>query len=95
MDFSREGKHPVSFSVPDVVTVRQQMAYFSAGASKPALERLWLGARELITDWRCEIMPDIKTDLDSIHDPNITAVLSWAGVAVKNHIDSLENVPKN
>lgn len=97
MDFERENPN-VKFSVPDRVTVRQQLAYYSeAAASKGAdlFERYWLSARPLITYWQCEIMPDVKTDLDTVTNPKVAEVVIWAGITVKNYLDTLEELPKN
>jgi len=83
--------------VPDKVTVRQQMAYFSAAyaVEGPVFERYWAGAAQLITEWECEIFPDKSVSIDSVTNPQVTAVLIWAGLQVKNHIDSLDEVPPN
>ena len=96
MEFKRENPS-ARFSVPDKITVRQQLQYFSEArsADRPVFERLWVGASLLITDWECEIMPDYKISLDDISDPNVTDVLIWAGLAVMRHIDSLDNISKN
>lgn len=88
----------VSFSVPDKVTVRQQLAYFSeAGRAngKEFIERLWLGARAVILDWTCPALPDLNTDLDSVTDPKTTQAIVWAALEVKRHMDNLEQIPKN
>jgi hypothetical protein len=86
---------PARFSVPDKITIRQQMAYFSAGIDAPVLERLWIAAIPLISDWQCEIFPDHKASLDEATDPRITQVLSWAGLRVKQHIDAMGLIEKN
>jgi len=85
------------FTVPDKITVRQQLAYFSASVApdRAMLERYWLAAIPLINDWQCGILPDINTDLDSITDPHATQVIIWAGLEVKKHIDMLGEVSKN
>jgi hypothetical protein len=40
-------------------------------------------------------MPDHETNLDELTNPDITNVLVWAGVKVKEHIDSLDLLEKN
>jgi len=87
-----------TFSIPDVVTVRQQLAYYSsfpATLGQDFFERRWLGARALITSWDCPAFPDKDADLDAVSDPIIPLILAWAGTQVKNHIDGLKSVPKN
>ena len=94
MEFTRQNPS-ARFVVPDKITVRQQMAYFSAGASAPALERLWVAAVPLITEWECELFPNHETSLDDVDNLQMTQVLIWAGLQVKRHIDSLDDMPKN
>lgn len=83
--------------MPDKITVRQQLEYFSDARvpNRPVFERLWLGAVPLITEWSCDVMPDHKVSLDDVTNPDITNVLIWAGVQVKQHIDSLDYTEKN
>ena len=96
MEFTRTNPS-ARFTVPDKITVRQQLQYFSEARvpGQPLFERFWLGARPLIIDWQCEIMPDKNIDLETITDPDVTQVIIWAGIQVKTHIDSLENIAKN
>jgi hypothetical protein len=96
MEFTRQNPS-ARFVVPDKITVRQQLQYFSEARvpSRPVFERLWLGAVPLITEWHCDIMPDHETNLDELTNPDITNVLVWAGVKVKEHIDSLDLLEKN
>ena len=95
MKFEREG---CTFEVPDRPTVRQQLEYFSATAGTAGnqmLVRFWMGAREVITNWECEALPDIKVDLDDLTDPTQTDIIIWAGLQVKTHFNSLEDLPPN
>ena len=85
------------FVISDKVTVRQQLEYFSASIAqgKTIFERYWLAAVPLIKEWKFELMPKVDTSLDDVSDPNITAVIIWAGLEVKKHLDRLGEVPKN
>lgn len=97
MDFERANPD-CKFSVPDKVTVRQQLAYYSetaAASGSDIFERYWQGAKALITSWQCEIMPDHKIDLATVTNPKIAELVVWAGVSVKNYLDTLEELPKN
>jgi hypothetical protein len=87
-----------SFTLPDRPSVRQQLAYFSeAGIARgqELFERYWRGALTIIQDWKCAALPDPNIDLDALDDPKATEVILWAGIAAKNHMDALDNVPKN
>lgn len=87
-----------SFTIPDRPTVRQQMAYFSETArsvDRQHMERLWVAAQSLITNWKSEILSDIDANLDTIDNPKVTDVIIWASLQVKNHINSLDETPKN
>ena len=85
-------------NLPDRVTVRQQLAYHSAAAGavgEQMIERFWDGARTIITDWKCDALPDIGADLDAVEDPRAASVIMWAGIETWNYIKALESVPKN
>lgn len=87
----------VSFSVPDKITVRQQMAYHSRAALAADQElfiQLWLAARTVIQDWKCETVP-LDIDIDTATDPQATLVLMWAGSRVSEYINKLETIAKN
>ena len=87
----------VSFSVPDTVTVRQQLAYYSEAAmafGEDLFPRLWAGARTLIRDWQCEAVP-LNVDIDADTNPKAGPVMIWASLRVKEHVDKLGNVEKN
>ena len=90
-------KQIAKFTVPDQLTVRQQLTYLSAVASlKLDFERFWAGAMTLIQSWESELIPDAKLlDLDVATDPKITNLIVWVGWQVKMHMDRLEEVPKN
>ena len=101
MDFERAKPIHVKFSLPDTITVRQQLAYYSACSGfedYEKIERWWAGARDLIEpgSWSCDVIPDPKTlELDSVTDPRITDVIIWASVQVRSHVGNLGTVPKN
>jgi len=90
-------KPSARFTVPDRITVRQQLQYFSEASigDAPVFLRLWQGAVPLIEEWTCEVMPDKDVDLNSITDPNVTLVLVWAGLEVKKRIEGMNDLPKN
>lgn len=94
-----ERKNPdCKITVPDKITVRQQLEYFSlagAAAGREMLIRYWEGAKALITDWQCELLPDMRTDLDKVTNPDVVSLIVWAGTQVKRHVNALEDVPKN
>ncbi len=84
MEFSRE-EPKVRFVVPDKLTVRLQMAYYSEATGvirHNHFERLWYGAKALMTEWECELF-DKNIDLDKVDDPKITEVIIWASAQVK------------
>lgn len=97
MEFKREKPIVVRFTIPDRPTVRQQMAYFSeaTGTQREAhLERLWLGARSLIQDWECELFA-CDVDLDLVSDPRIMEIMLWAAIQVRDHLNKMDETPKN
>lgn len=97
MDFNRDKPVKISFTVPDKLTVRQQMAYFSESTgmdSKGHLERLWTGARAVIENWSCDLF-ELDADIDTITNPDITETMLWAAAQVRNHVNKLDEVSKN
>lgn len=97
MEYKRENP-AARFVVPDRPTVRQQLEYFSmAGGAVEAefIFRLWNAAQALILEWECDTLPLFKADLDTLSNPSQTAVIIWAALAVRNHMNSLEDLPKN
>ncbi len=96
-EFKRK-KPSARFTVPDRLTVRQQLNYMSAVSIRPGIDwaGLWNGAVLLMDSFECELIPSLeKLDLDQVTDPKITSVLIWAGWEVKRHMDKLEEVEKN
>ena len=97
MEYKNE-QFGLSFSVPDKVTVRQQLAFYSEAARASGdelFERMWLGARTVIQDWKCTAMPDLNANIDELTDPDAAGAIVWASMRVKEHMDGLENIPKN
>lgn len=98
MEFRNE-KPECEFAVPDKVTVRQQLAYISASSTADPerfLEKSWEAAKQIIVpqSWKCPVM-ELGTDIDSATDPQVTDVILWAGMKVREHMNGLEAVPKN
>lgn len=101
MDFERAEPVPAKFSVPDKITVRQQLAYYSACSGfgeDQKIERWWMGAVALIEpdSWKCELLPDIRNvSLDDLDDPNVTGIIIWASTQVRIYVSNLGTVSKN
>jgi hypothetical protein len=87
-----------SFTLPEPVTVRQQLSYFSEASlayGEDLWFRLWRGALKVVGDWKCDLLPDPNIDLDDVSDPKITEVIFWASMEVKQYMDGLDRIPKN
>jgi hypothetical protein len=99
MEPIKNEKLETSFTLPDVITVRMQMAYFSHIARSSGDElflRLWKGATALLRDWQSAIVPDPeKFDVDRETDPRATELIIWAGLRVQERMNGLEQLPKN
>ena len=93
-----EHESGTTFEVPDRPTVRQQLEYLGATAGvvdNKYLIRFWIGALEVITDWKSETLPDVKASLDDMTDAAQTDLIIWAGLKVREHMSGLEKIPKN
>lgn len=87
----------VSFTLPDKLTVRKQMEYFSSAGlahGKQLFERYWQGATAIIENWQCDVMK-LDVNLDEATDPKVAQIIIWSGLRVREYIDSLNDLPKN
>lgn len=86
------------FTLPDRLTVRQQLAYYSSRLTtgpEDVFAAQWRGALALMEGWTCELLSDpAGADLDALTDPRITGLVLWAGTTVSAHVRELEAVPK-
>jgi len=91
----------VRFTLPDSITVRQQLQYrgraFNAGLlTEDVYVRHWVGMLALLGEWECELVPDPKQlDLDTSTDPRVADIVFWVSNMAANHMVELESVPKN
>jgi hypothetical protein len=97
MDYESESLG-VSFSLPDRLTVREQLAYreraFMTGDS--VFERIWLGAVPLIKNWKCDHIPDpAAVDLATETSAKVARVVAYVANVAAEHVASLDDVPKN
>jgi hypothetical protein len=97
MKFDNE-KLGCSFEIPDKPTVRQQLAYnwiIATENEADGMGKHWRAAQPLITGWKCETLPDVKVNLDTVTDTAITTIISWAALSVFQRMTSLEDIPPN
>lgn len=92
MEFSGEN---YKFTVPDKLTVRKQLEYFSAGAGLPIALRHWEGAKVVIETWESPLFPDYKADIEKETNPAVTSLIIQVGRDVITFMNSLDDVPKN
>jgi hypothetical protein len=96
-----EFKHPtleLRFVIPDVITVRKQLAFTSVAASRreqDLIENLWRASRLVIEEWECPHVPDTGVNLDEITSPKAADAITWACLEVRNYMQRLDDVPKN
>ena len=95
MEFKRD---ELKFNIPDKITVRQQLTYFSeitnVSAEKDFMIRLWFGARSLFTNWECSLFSQ-DVDIETEDNPKVTELILWAALQVRDHMNSLDRIPKN
>jgi len=86
------------FTVPDKLTVRQQLQYYSTVAfsdKKDMVERSFEGAKLLIDEWHCDLLPSLDDSLDEVTNPLVADVILWATRKVREHVSQLRELPKN
>jgi hypothetical protein len=97
MEF-KNPKLELRFVVPDVISVRKQLAFTSVAASRreqDLLENLWRASQLVITEWECPHVPDVSVDLEAITDPRAGDAITWAALEVRNYMQRLDDIPKN
>ena len=88
----------VKFALPDTLTVRQQLLWRGgiALSGGSVFIRGWEGAKHLVEDWECEMIPDpLAFNLDDETDPAYADIVQYVANATYGHINDLEAVPKN
>lgn len=85
----------VSFSLPDKLTVRQQLAFAMSWNTDDYVSALDAG-KSHITEWECDSIPDIQTaDIDALYEMGQTKIIMWVITSILRHMQGLGNVPKN
>lgn len=98
---TREFKHETlktTFTVPAEPTVSEQLSFYGETAfsdRKQMFTRYWEGARTLILSWQSEIMPDMNISLEETTSAKVGQIIRWAGMAVANHMATLEEIDPN
>jgi hypothetical protein len=93
----------VKFSVPDTMTVGQNLRYrgrvFNAGFySDDVYIRMWQGFLSLYQEWECDLIANPKDlDVDIETNPQVANIVMWVGNMTAHHVNVLEAeaVPKN
>ena len=88
----------VSFTLPDKLTVRQQLdwrgrVFETVGTT---FLRHWQAVKPLIEDWAYEpdsVLEDI--DIDTATDKALADVIFWASNEAAGHMAGLDAIPKN
>lgn len=89
----------VNFSLPEAITVRQQIKIRSRVWSQDTDEeptfRFWFGMKPLIKDWYCEEFPYLdEIDLDDSTDPLLADIVTWVSNELAGYWLDLSAVPK-
>lgn len=95
MEFETDG---VRFTIPDKITVRQQLEYGGkmAFSSDQRIVKMFQAAVDLIEEWESDIIEDIKTfDIDKSTSRKHAEICSWVGTQVYIYMQQIEDVPKN
>lgn len=89
----------VSFTLPDSLTVRQQLRHrerILLNAAEDAYTRNWLAALPLISDWQSDDIPDLdEFDLDDATSVKQANIVQWVANIVAGYVFELEDVDPN
>jgi hypothetical protein len=97
MEFKNEALG-LRFVIPDFISVEQQLEFTSESVSsrgRDLLKNIWSASKLLITEWECQYLPDISTNLKTIGSPKAHDVITWVCLEVRNYMQRLDDVPKN
>ena len=87
-----------SFTLPDSVTIRQELAYDSAvaleGRGVSSYERLWKGLQVIAENWQCPHV-QLTDSLERVEGRKALEVIKWAGLLGYSHMLALRETPKN
>lgn len=87
----------VSFSLPDKLTVRQQLAFRQrlAASDGDLYSRYFMASVPLIEDWQCELVPVVAdVDLDTETRTSVADIVQWMANEVAIYFTDLGTVPK-
>ena len=89
----------VKFSIPDELTIKDQLSFRSAlwlSQDGERFARFWAGAQHLIDEWECELIPDrAALDLQTETNPAIADIVNYVGTRTAGHLAMIGAVPKN
>lgn len=93
----------VSFTLPDNPSVSQILLFDSKMSEllgQPLFLKAWELAKVVVTDWKCELFPDMKIPLDKIEGDeknihNIARVIEFTGIQTISWRMNLDSVSKN
>ena len=88
----------VSFTLPDKLTVRQQLDWRGRvfETEGTTFLRHWQAVKPLIEDWAYEPDPVLEDiDIDTATDKALADVIFWASNEAAGHMAGLDAIPKN
>lgn len=90
----------VSFELPDMLTVREQLLFRSRIAERAResyFARYWYAAQTVIREWQCDTIPDPAAfDMDDPDEDGMLAnVVMWVANTVTGHMAGIDIPPKN
>jgi len=90
----------VSFSLPDAITVRQQLNIKSRMVMMFDIDDyymiFWNSLLPVIENWKCKTIPDPKElDMNESTDPKVARIVVWVCTEANRWFTGLESVEKN
>lgn len=88
----------VSFDLPDDPSAMQIIRYDSERIERtgePVLLILWGCVKPLITNWACDVLPDLNTPLDKVKSLQAAQAVEWSAFRGFEWRTELDTVSKN
>lgn len=85
---------PAPFTLGDVEKWEAARAKAVRDGAMTVISLRWMAARAVVKDWKCEVLPDLHLEADTISGEQLQ-VIAWVGLKVENFVLDLTRIPKN
>lgn len=91
----------VKFTLPDTLTVEQQLKFrgalaMSGRAGQMLFIRMWEAAQDMLVNWQCKVIPNpAKFDIKKETSVEAVEIIQWVANTASDHVATIGAIPKN